>query len=83
MSALKYKTNKLIEIQESNNNGLSVSQLVDNYKPPIFWKEKNIVKEQLKRWSKSELSKLMDIIYEIEISCKKTTKLLQSYFKTS
>ena len=71
LSALKYKTNKLIEIQESNNSSLSVNQLVDNYKPPIFWKEKNIVKEQLKRWSKSELSKLMDIIYEIEISCKK------------
>ena len=83
LSALKYKTNKLIEILESNNNNTGLSQLVDNYKPPIFWKEKNMVKEQLKRWTKSELCKLMDIIYEIEISCKKnyetSSTILQNF----
>jgi len=83
LSALKYKVNKLIEILESNTNNTNIGQLVDAYKPPIFWKEKNIVKEQLKRWSKLELDRLMDIIFETETSCKKnyeiSTTILQQF----
>ena len=45
--------------------------LVENFKPPIFWKEKSMVKEQLKRWDKTELKKLMELIYDTEIECKK------------
>jgi len=83
LSALKYKVNKLIEILESNTSNMNIGQLVDAYKPPIFWKEKNIVKEQLKRWSKLELDRLMDIIFETETSCKKnyeiSTTILQQF----
>ena len=83
LSALKYKVNKLIEILESNTNNTNIGQLVDAYKPPIFWKEKNIVKEQLQRWSKPELDRLMDIIFETETSCKKnyeiSTTILQQF----
>jgi DNA polymerase III subunit delta len=83
LSVLKYKVNKLIEILESNTNNTNIGQLVDAYKPPIFWKEKNIVKEQLKRWSKLELDRLMDIIFETETSCKKnyeiSTTILQQF----
>ena len=83
LAALKYKVNKLIEILESNTNNTNIGQLVDAYKPPIFWKEKNIVKEQLQRWSKPELDRLMDIIFETETSCKKnyeiSTTILQQF----
>ena len=71
LAALKYKVNKLIEISESNNANIDINQLVENFKPPIFWKEKNVVKEQLKRWDKAELKKLMEIVYDTEIACKK------------
>ena len=71
LAALKYKVNKLIEISESNNANININLLVENFKPPIFWKEKNVVKEQLKRWDKSELKQLMEIIYDTEIACKK------------
>ena len=75
LSALKYKVNKLIEITGSNKSNLNVNQLVDNYKPPIFWKEKNIVKEQIGRWTNEELNKLMEIIYVTEINCKKNYEI--------
>jgi DNA polymerase-3 subunit delta len=45
--------------------------LVENYKPPIFWKEKNIIKEQLNRWDIKELYLLQNIIFETEMNCKK------------
>lgn len=75
LAALKYKVNKLIEITESNASNLNIDQLVEKHKPPIFWKEKNIVKEQLKRWTNCELKKLIEIIYDTEINCKKNYEI--------
>ena len=75
LAALKYKVNKLIEITDSNTSNLNVNQLVENYKPPIFWKEKNMVKEQLRRWTNNELNKLMEIIYDTEVNCKKNYEI--------
>jgi len=83
LSALKYKANKLIEILESNSENKNINQLVESFKPAIFWKEKNITKEQLKRWSKPDLERLLDKIFDIEIQCKKnydvSTTILQNF----
>ena len=87
LAALKYKVNKLIDIFESNTNHLNISQLVESYKPPIFWKEKNIIKEQLNRWTLKELYQLLEIIFETEINCKKnyeiSTTILQQFIITT
>ncbi len=71
LAALKYKVKKLLDILESDLSTKDPSRLVENFKPPIFWKEKNIVKEQLRRWDKPDLKKLMKLIYDTEIECKK------------
>lgn len=87
LAALKYKVNKLINIIESNNKDLSIEKLVENFKPPIFWKEKSIIKDQLKRWNIRELYKLQDIIFETEINCKKnyeiSSTILQHFIITT
>jgi len=83
LSVLKYRANKLLKILESNSENKNINQLVENFKPAIFWKEKNIIKEQLKNWSKSELERLLDKIFDIEIQCKKnydiSTIILQNF----
>ncbi len=83
LSALKYKINKLLEIVESNTDSKNINQLVESFRPAIFWKEKNIVKDQLNRWSKKELEILLDQIFDIEIQCKKnydvSTVILQNF----
>jgi hypothetical protein len=66
-----FKVKKLLDILESDVSANDPSRLVENFKPPIFWKEKNIVIEQLKRWDKPELKKLIELIYDTEIECKK------------
>ena len=83
LSALKYKINRLLEIVESNTDSKNINQLVESFRPAIFWKEKNIVKDQLNRWSKKELEILLDQIFDIEIQCKKnydvSTVILQNF----
>ena len=71
LAALKYKVKKLIDILESDIDDKDPNQLVESFKPPIFWKEKSVVKEQLRRWDKSELKQLMELVYDTEVECKK------------
>lgn len=75
LAALKYKINKLINILESNNNNLEIEKLVENYKPTIFWKEKKVIKDQLKRWDIKELYQCLKVIYKTEINCKKNYEI--------
>ena len=77
----------MIEILKSNNNKLSINNLVENYKPPIFWKEKNVIKDQLNRWNIQELYMLQNIIFETEMNCKKNNDIssiiLQQFIVTT
>ncbi len=70
LGPLKYKINKLIDIYNYTKNESNVLTLINTYKPTIFWKEKNIIHDQLEKWSKEELDILLDKINEIEILCK-------------
>ena len=61
---------KLLDLHSENNN---VDMVVSNFKPPIFWKEKEIVKQQLKYWSKKNVENLINEINEIELLIKKNS----------
>ncbi len=39
-------------------------------RPPVFWKEKNAFKAQLKRWSPPQLSRALALLLDAEIQCK-------------
>ena len=68
--AIRFKVKKLIEILEYNEDESDISKKINNFKPPIFWKEKNEIIIQLKKWKKSELIKLLKEIYNVELKCK-------------
>ena len=55
------------EVKKTNN----IDATVSSSKPPIFWKEKEIVKQQLRSWSLSEVKKIIYQINEIELLIKK------------
>ena len=40
-------------------------------KPPIFWKDKDIVKQQINKWNPKQIKDLIYEINEIELSIKK------------
>ena len=56
-----------IEYEKNNNIDLTLS----NAKPPIFWKEKEITKQQIQKWNSHSIKKLIFKINEIELNVKK------------
>ena len=50
----------------NNNIDLTISE----HKPPIFWKEKDLIKQQLKIWSTPEIIKLIDNVNSLELLIK-------------
>ena len=67
------KAKRLNKLQNQAKNNKNIEQVITEFKPPIFWKDKEIVKEQIKNWS---LKKVEDLIYkisEIELLIKKNS----------
>ena len=62
----KFKTDIL---KEKN-----IEKLISNYKPPIFWKDKEIIIKQFKAWNLLEINSLIKEINQLEILIKKNTK---------
>ena len=65
------KTKRILNILETHNTGGSLDQTINSFRPPIFWKEKEIVKKQIQSWSKSKIYKLIEEINELELNSKK------------
>ena len=56
------KSKRLLEIKKINNSNKNIEQIISNYKPPIFWKDKEIVKQQINYWP---LEKIINMIRNI------------------
>ena len=67
------KTNRLLNLYEKQNGNINFDTLINNHKPPIFWKDKPIVKRQLENWSKSKIKDLIVNINKTEIFLKKNS----------
>ena len=51
------------------NKDLNIT--INNSKPPIFWKEKEIIKLQIKAWSSDRTKNLIKEINDLELLVKK------------
>ena len=69
------KAKRLLSLYEKQNSNLSYDSLINDYKPPIFWKDKPIVKKQLENWSKSKIEDLITNINKTEIFLKKNSTI--------
>ena len=47
--------------------------VISSFKPPIFWKDKEIVKQQMNNWKYKNTENLIYKINEIELLIKKNT----------
>ena len=65
------KTKRLLEIKKINNSNKNIEQIISDYKPPIFWKDKEIVKNQVSKWNLKDTEKLIYKIHDIELMVKK------------
>lgn len=61
---------KLNQILQINNN---IDKTIVSFKPPIFWKDKELVKNQIKIWTLDRTYKLIENINKVELNIKKNS----------
>jgi DNA polymerase-3 subunit delta len=61
---------KILDMQKNNKN-LSIDERIERYKPPIFWKDKDRIKNILKIWSANNLEKFLSNLNIIETEFKR------------
>ena len=65
------KVKRLINLKEEINKNNNIENVISTFKPPIFWKDKEIVKLQIKNWPYKRIQKLLNTINDAELSIKK------------
>ena len=89
---LLFKTKKLFILVKNFNENKNLDFTINSSKPPIFWKDKEIVSKQIIGWSQTEIKELIYIIFKTELEIKRNYDnaiyiirnfLLKSYSKTN
>ena len=65
------KLKRLLSIKSETIKNDNLDQIITSYKPPIFWKEKDIVKQQIKIWNFKNIENLIMDTNELEYQIKK------------
>ena len=65
------KAKRLIKLSKEFKKTKNLDSIILGFKPPIFWKEKDIVKQQVKIWPYNEAKNLVYQINDIELLIKK------------
>ena len=64
------KLKKILKLLNKYKINKDLNLTIDNAKPPIFWKEKEITKQQIQRWKPNEIEKLIYDVNAIELLIK-------------
>ena len=67
------KTKSLLNLVVQFHLNKDINETIDNAKPPIFWKEKNIIKDQINLWSIKTLKNLIIEINDVEYNIKRNS----------
>ncbi len=65
------KLKKLFKLSKDYQENRDLNKTISNARPPIFWKDKEIVKQQINKLDPAEVTKLIIKINEIELQIKK------------
>ena len=67
------KAKRLLKLCNEVNNNKSIDNIISTFKPPIFWKDKDVVKMQMKNWSYIDVENLIYKINDIELLVKQNS----------
>ena len=67
------KTKRLIKLNQNLQINKSIDKTIFGFKPPIFWKDKELVKNQIKIWTLDKTYKLIEEINKVELNIKKNS----------
>ena len=75
LNILNYRILRLHQILKMNQDDNNFEKTLKDLKPPIFWKDKPIIIQQLKKWNKKKIEEIIIKIGETEILMKKNSQL--------
>ena len=67
------KSKRILKLQEEISKNKNIEEVITNFKPPIFWKDKEIVKQQMNHWPLEKINNMIENINEIELLIKKNS----------
>jgi len=71
LRTFQHKLKRIKNIVEDFIENGDLEKSISNAKPPIFWKDKEIVKQQIKNWKINEIKDLINDIHDMELNSKK------------
>ena len=73
INSINQRLRKLYEILSIKDK--SIEHIIDNIKPPIFWKDKKKVLEQTRRWDLNKINHVLKEIFSFELRFKSKSDL--------
>ena len=65
------KAKKLLVLSKAFETNKNIDLTISSARPPIFWKEKEITKQQIYKWKTKNIKKLIYALSETELQIKK------------
>jgi len=73
LRTLLNRSKRLLKLKNIQKEKKNIDEVISSYKPLIFWKEKDLVKQQIKNWSEKEIREKIYQISNLEILTKRNT----------
>ena len=67
------KSKRLLKLTQELRVKKNIEEIISTFKPPIFWKDKEVVKQQIASWSPNNVESLIYKSCEIELLMKKNS----------
>ena len=65
------KSKRILKLAQEYNTNKNIDIIISSAQPPIFWKDKEIIKQQIHKWAPNEIKKLIFKLNELELQIKK------------
>tara|TARA_B100001564_G_C20612761_1_gene658363 strand:- start:16 stop:1014 length:999 start_codon:yes stop_codon:yes gene_type:complete len=70
INSINQRINKLCEIEREKKKQNNIEFIINNIKPPVFWKDRSILAEQSKKWNFKKLKKALKKTFDTELEIK-------------
>ena len=85
LRTISSKSKRLLKILNEKKDKANIDSIITNYKPPIFWRDKETIKRQANNWDildlKNKIFNLNDLEFLIKSQPSNSLKLISDYIK--
>ena len=75
LNLINQRIKKLSEIDNIKKDNSDIESIISNLKPPVFWKDKPVYIQQLRKWSSKNLEIVLNKIGRVELLMKKNSQI--------